>query len=155
MVFSLIPWLFTFFDKITERNACNRCLPVHEVSQLVIVPKNSELFHSLLFFTQVAGPLFVAVSDFQRQISSVESQRQLSSALGSEALKLICLLLHIMEPYANGFRYQPNISADRPPVGMHTRLLTPFSVYVAYFFHVSHLFSLARRPLFHVAITIT
>ncbi|XP_021311418.1 uncharacterized protein LOC8070423 [Sorghum bicolor] len=67
---------------------------------------------------EVAGPLFVAVSDFQRQISSVESQRQLSSALGSEALKLICLLLHIMEPYANGFRYQPNISADRPPVGL-------------------------------------
>lgn len=71
--------------------------------------------HFLSFhITQAAGPLFVAAADFQRQVSSAEFQRQLSTAPGTEALKMMSLLIHVMEPYVNGFSYQPSITADPP-----------------------------------------
>ncbi|OQU78177.1 uncharacterized protein LOC8076993 isoform X1 [Sorghum bicolor] len=67
---------------------------------------------------EAAGPIFVAVSDFERQISSTHFQQELSSASGSLALKMLSLIFHIIEPYANGFRYQPSTSAACPHVGL-------------------------------------
>ncbi|CAD6260357.1 unnamed protein product [Miscanthus lutarioriparius] len=58
---------------------------------------------------EAAGPLFVAAADFQRQISS---------AVGTEALKFMSVLLHIMEPYVNGFSYQSSINAHSPPLDL-------------------------------------
>ena len=82
--------------------------------------------------SQAAGPLFVAAADFQRQISS---------SLGTEALKFMSVLLHIMEPYVNGFSYQSSINERSLPLGISLILL---SVVLLILFHHKCVYALFR-----------
>lgn len=80
------------------------------------------LNHSLTW--QAAGPLFVAAADFRRRESPAD---------GAKALNYMCVLLHIMETFVNGFRYEPSINANAPPTGNPTILLMVSCLYFGSF----------------------